>query len=78
EVFDSSLNHGKPFTYYHRVTQLIPGWSEGVSTMKVGGKRKLIIPARLGYGSDGSGSIPPNSTLLFEIELLSADGPTMN
>jgi peptidylprolyl isomerase len=71
--FDSSYDRKKPFEYYHQVTQLIPGWTEGVSTMKVGGKRKLVIPPRLGYGSEGAGdSIPPNSTLVFEIELLSA------
>ncbi|PTX97443.1 peptidylprolyl isomerase [Verrucomicrobia bacterium LW23] len=77
QMFDSSLARGKPYTYFHRVSQQIVGWSEGVSTMKPGGKRKLIIPPRLGYGSDGSGSIPPNATLLFEIELISAEGETM-
>jgi peptidylprolyl isomerase len=78
EMFDSSVQRGKPYTYFHRVSQQIVGWSEGVSSMKVGGKRKLIIPPRLGYGADGNGGIPPNATLLFEIELISAEGTTMN
>lgn len=72
--FDSSLDHGKPFSYIQGVTNLIPGWTEGVSTMKTGGKRKLIIPAKLGYGSAGAGDvIPPNATLIFEIELLNVE-----
>jgi peptidylprolyl isomerase len=71
-VFDASEKH-PPGTmeYQQGVTGLIPGWTEGTSTMKAGGKRKLIIPPDLGYGDDGNDSIPPNSTLIFEIEVVS-------
>jgi peptidylprolyl isomerase len=69
--FDSSLDRGKPFQFTIGVGQVIAGWDEGVATMQVGGKRTLIIPAKLGYGARGAGAaIPPNSTLLFEVELL--------
>ncbi|MBW4054196.1 MAG: FKBP-type peptidyl-prolyl cis-trans isomerase [Proteobacteria bacterium] len=69
--FDSSVDRHQPFSFTIGVGQVIPGWDEGVMTMKVGGKRKLIIPAKLGYGSRGAGGvIPPNATLLFDVELL--------
>jgi peptidylprolyl isomerase len=71
-VFDASEKHDPgTFTYVQGVTSLIPGWTEGTSTMKPGGKRKLIIPPNLGYGADGNEAIPPNSTLIFMIEVVS-------
>ncbi len=70
-VFDSSVTRGTPFTYQIGVGQVIAGWDEGVATMKVGGKRELVIPPELGYGSQAvGGKIPANSTLIFEVELL--------
>jgi len=68
--FDSSYDHNQPFTTQIGVGQVIKGWDEGIVGMKVGGKRKLTIPAALGYGDQPAGSIPPNSTLVFEVELL--------
>ena len=69
--FDSSHDRGRPFTFPIGQRRVIAGWDEGVATMQIGGKRILLIPPELGYGARGAGGvIPPNATLLFEVELL--------
>jgi FKBP-type peptidyl-prolyl cis-trans isomerase len=68
--FDSSIDRGRPFSFTLGQNRVIQGWEQGMLGMKIGEKRRLTIPASLGYGSYGSGMIPPNATLIFEVELL--------
>ena len=70
-VFDSSYDRGEPFSLTLGTSQVIPGWEQGLQGMKVGGRRKLTIPSYLAYGSSAVGIIPPDSTLVFEVELVS-------
>jgi len=71
-LFDSSYERGRPFSFRLGAGEVIRGWDQGVDSMRVGGERQLVIPPELGYGSRGAGnSIPPNATLIFEVELLS-------
>ncbi len=70
--FDSSRD-GEPFSYIFGLGQVIPGWDEGVNGMQVGGDRQIVIPPKLAYGERGSGPVPPNATLTFEIELIAIE-----
>jgi peptidylprolyl isomerase len=73
--FDSSVDRGQPFEFPLGQGRVIQGWDEGVASMKIGGKRTLIVPPQLGYGARGAGGvIPPNATLMFDVELLGVKG----
>ena len=74
QKFDSSVDSGKPFQFVLGQGEVIRGWDEGVSTMRIGGIRKLVVPPGLGYGDRGAGGvIPPGATLIFEVQLLGAN-----
>ena len=73
EEFDASWNRGEPFTFHLGAGEVIAGWDQGVEGMKEGGRRELIIPPELGYGSTAAGPIPANSTLVFVIDLLKVE-----
>lgn len=75
QQFDSSLDRGQPITFVLGAGQVIPGWEEGIRGMKVGGRRVLIIPPALGYGSQQVGPIPANSTLIFQVQLMGVELP---
>ena len=76
QKFDSSHDRGQPLAFPLGRGRVIKGWDEGVASMRVGGKRKLVIPAHLGYGDRGAGGvIPPGATLIFEVELLAINAP---
>ena len=68
--FDSSRDRGQPMSFAFKTQPMIPGWDEGIATMKVGGRRRLVVPPVLGYGASSRPNIPPNSTLHFDVELL--------
>lgn len=75
-AFDSSRKHGSPFSFVLGQGAVIPGWDQGVAGMKVGGQRRLVIPAELAYGGEGAGGvIPPYATLVFDVELLDVQTP---